>query len=113
MPLSTTLRYDGDVVEYTPSSAVTAGTVVVQGTLVGVALQDIAANALGALSVEGVFDFPKTAAGSGQAIAVGVAVYWDDTNDVATTTSSGNTLIGKVVLAALTTDTTVRVRISQ
>ena len=43
---------EGKNVDYTPGSAVTAGDVVVQGDLVGVAKLDIAANRQGALAVE-------------------------------------------------------------
>lgn len=104
--------HDDDSIDYTPGSAVTAGDVIVQGDLVGVAKRDIAANALGALAVEGVFDFPK-ASGSSTAIAAGVTVYWNAGAGQATTTSSGNKLLGKTVKAAADADTTVRVRLTQ
>ena len=67
---------------------------------------------LGALAVEGVFDFPK-ATGGGTAIGAGVNVYWNAGTGVATTTSAGNKLIGKTVRAAADADATVRVRLSQ
>ena len=104
----------GDSIDYTPSSAVSAGGVVVQGDLVGVAKLDIAANKLGALAVTGVFDFPKTA-GVGKAIAAGAKVYWDVADQVAKTDdeTGANKLIGKTVRAAGDNDTTVRVRLSQ
>ena len=104
----------GDSIDYTPGSAVSAGAVVVQGDLVGVAKLDIAANKLGALAVAGVFDFPK-AAGQGKAIAVGAKVYWDVADQVAKTDdeTGANKLIGKTVRAAGDNDTTVRVRLSQ
>ena len=104
----------GDSIDYTPGSAVTAGDVVVQEELVGVAKLDIAANKLGALAVVGVFDFPKTA-GVGEAIAAGSKVYWDVADAVAKTDdeTGANKLIGKTVKAAGDDDTTVRVRLSQ
>jgi predicted RecA/RadA family phage recombinase len=101
----------GEMVEYTPGTAVSAGDVIVQGGLVGVALQAIPANTVGSLAVAGVFDFVK-ATGSGTAITAGASVYWDASNQVATTTSSGNTLIGKAVKAASISDDRVRVRMS-
>lgn len=106
--------HEGKSIDYTPSSAVTAGDVVVQGDLVGVAKLDIAANALGALAVTGVFDFPK-AAGTDKGIAVGTTVYWKADPGVAQadSESSTNKLIGKVVKTAADADTTVRVRLSQ
>ena len=58
----------GNSIDYTPDAAVSAGDVVIQGDLVGVAKLDIAAGALGALAVWGVFDFPK-ATSEGRAIA--------------------------------------------
>jgi predicted RecA/RadA family phage recombinase len=111
MPLVTFVQ-EGAFIDHTPASNLAAGAVVVQGDLVGVAKTPIAANTLGALAVEGVFDFPK-ASGASTAIAIGVSVYWNAGTQVATTTSSGNKLIGKTVRAAVDADTTVRVRMSQ
>ena len=109
-----TFRHDGAAIDYTPGSAVSAGDVVVQGELVGVAKLDIAANALGALAVEGVFDFPK-ATGVGTAIAAGANVYWDvgDTEAKEDSETGANKLIGKTVIAAVDNDTTVRARLNQ
>jgi len=111
-----TARYvqTGDAIDYTPSSDVSAGDVVVQGELVGVAKLDIAADALGALAVTGVFDFPK-ATGEGEAIDAGAEVYWDVADGVAKEDdeTGANKLIGKTVAAAGDDDATVRVRMSQ
>jgi hypothetical protein len=98
--------HEGQSVDYTPAAAVNAGVVVVQNGLAGVTQRDIAANALGALRIEGVFDFDKQ---SSLAIAAGSPVYWDAANSVATTTVPGNTLIGRAVVAAGASDTSVRV----
>jgi len=103
---------EGYSIAHTPSSAVSAGEVVVQNDLVGVAKLAIAANVLGSLTVRGVFDFPK-ATGGGSAIAAGKKVYWDDTNDVITETSTDNTYAGKTIAAAGDDDATVRVRLEQ
>ena len=100
---------DGEDIDYTPIADVAAGAVVVQGDLVGVAKRPIAANTLGALSTEGVFDFPKATTG-GSGLSVGTTVYWDATNSVATATSTGNKQLGKVVKTAADADATVRVR---
>jgi len=107
MPQATFVS-DGHAIDYTPGSAVAAGDVVVQTDLVGVATRPIAANDLGSLAICGVFDFAKSA---GVAYAVGVILYWDNTNKVVTTTASGNKQIGKAVRAAVSADTTVRVRL--
>ena len=103
-----TLVHTGCTVDYTPSSAVVAGDVIVQGTLVGVAHAAIAANTLGALTIEGVFDFPK-AVTSGSALTAGALVYWDSGAEVITATSGGNTYVGKMELAATAIATTGRV----
>ena len=102
----------GEMIDYTPSSDVAAGTVVVQGNLVGIALQPIAANTKGALAVQGVFDVAKASA---TVFSAGANVYWDDTNNVAVTTDGGgaNKLLGKAVAAAESGAVLVRVRLSQ
>ena len=102
----------GDNIDYTPGVDVPAGAVVVQGELVGVTKRPIAANTLGSLAVEGVFDFPK-ATTAGSAIGMGVNAYWNATAQQATTTASANKLIGKTVKAAADADVTVRVRLTQ
>ena len=105
-------RHEGNSIDYTPAADVAAGNVVVIGELVGVAKLDIKANVLGALAVTGVFDFAK-ATGVGTAITAGANCYWDDTNNVATTTAAGNKLIGKCVKDAVDADATVRVLMLQ
>ncbi|AQT67939.1 hypothetical protein STSP2_01091 [Anaerohalosphaera lusitana] len=103
----------GDAIDYTPDVDVTAGDVVVQGDLVGIAKLDIAAGELGALAVVGVFDVPK-ATGVGEAIAAGAKLYWDEVDSQATTSdgSGANKYMGKCILAAGDDDTAVRLRLS-
>jgi predicted RecA/RadA family phage recombinase len=105
-----TFVQDGKSIDHTPVAALAAGDVVVQGDLVGVAFRPLAAGELGALCVEGVFDFAKN---TGAGITVGTILYWDDTANVVTTTATGNKQIGKVVRTAALLDTTVRVRLNQ
>lgn len=110
---------DGEEVDYTPVADTPAETVVAQGDLIGVTKKPIEGGALGAIAVEGVFDFPKaTTAGSG--IAAGKTVYWDPVNSVVTialndgaTPPVAYTMVGKVVAAAADADATVRVRLHQ
>ena len=104
--------HKGDAIDYTPGEAVSAGQVVASNDLLGVAKLDIAAGALGALAVTGVFDFPK-GTGSASAIAAGKKVYWDEDEEIATETAEGNTALGKTIKAAAVDDETVRVRMSQ
>ena len=101
-------------IDYTPVSAVTAGDVIVLGgRLVGVAKVDIAANKLGALAIEGLFDGAKDSS----TFAAGDAVYWDaDGNPVGgtagsgafTTTPDGNQFAGVCAAGAATGVANVR-----
>lgn len=111
MPTATYVQ-DGSKIDYTPGADVAAGAVVVQGDLIGIASRPIAANAQGSLSVDGVFDLPKSTAG-GSAIAAGTAVFWNTGAQQATATSAGNKALGKTIRAAADADATVRVRLSQ
>jgi predicted RecA/RadA family phage recombinase len=96
------------LIDYTPSAAVAAGDVVVLNDLVTVAPRAIAANALGAVAIEGVFSMPKATGAIGQ----GALVYWDATAGNVTTTSSGNKRAGKAAAAAASADTSVQVLIN-
>lgn len=79
------------------------------GTLFGVAELAAVSGATAIIATRGVFTLPKTSA---QAWTVGAAIYWDDTNKVCTTTSSGNTLIGKAIEAAANPSGTGVVRLN-
>ena len=109
MPQATFI-HEGHYIDHTPAGALASGDVVVQGDLVGVTVRPLAAGELGSLAVDGIFDFNKNI---GVAFTVGTILYWDDTTNVVTTTSAGNKLIGKVVRAAVSADTVVRIRLSQ
>lgn len=99
---------EGESLDYTPGSAVAAGDVVVLGSVgVGVADGAIAANALGAVVVDGLIEFPKATG----AINAYAKVYWNATNKNVTTTSTDNTLAGYAVAAAASGDATVRVKL--
>lgn len=65
---------DGDVLDYTPGSAVIAGQVILMGTVPCIATSAIAANKKGAVACEGIFRVPKTS----DAFTLGDAVYWDE-----------------------------------
>lgn len=107
-------RHHGAAIDHTPAADVAAGEVIVQGELVGVARLDIKANAIGALAVEGVFDFPK-AVGVGTALTTGTDVFWDAATLEATSNAAAgaNKKIGRVVKDATDNDTLVRIRLSQ
>lgn len=82
--------------DYTPSGAdIEAGAVVVVGVTPRVAHRKIEDGQFGSLAVRGgVYTFAKTA---GSALTDGAKVYWDDTNNVATTTATSNQVLGWVV----------------
>lgn len=92
-------------IPYTPVSAVTAGDVVAQGSLVGYATEDIAAGELGSLVIMGIAEGPKA---SGSAIAAGSDVYWDDEDEVITETQT-DIYLGKTTLLAASAAVLVRV----
>lgn len=107
--MGATYRQDGCAIDYTPSTAKTAGDVVVQNGLLGVVKTDIAANVPGSLTVEGVFRFTKATG----AVAIGQIVYYDAANDRVSTDSAVGVPAGKAVTAALSADTTVDVAINE
>lgn len=112
--MQATYIQEGREIDYTPSSAVEAGQVVVQANLVGIAKTDIAADTLGTLSVSGIFDVDQNA----EIIPAGAPVYWDaNGNSVggtagegcATATSTGNTFMGFAQALTAAADEKVRV----
>jgi predicted RecA/RadA family phage recombinase len=98
----------GEMIDYTPSGAVTGGDVVVIGEIVAVAKHDIPAGELGAVGIKGVFRFPK-GTGSASALAAGTKVFWDAVNAVVTATAGANKCAGYTVKAASADDDTVDV----
>lgn len=99
----------GESIDYTPTSAVPAGSIVIQGGLVGVTKLDIPANTLGALAVSGLFDVKKHTV----AIDAGAKVYWNTTSSYATNVASGNTLIGLAAEAVASGAATVKVLLNK
>jgi predicted RecA/RadA family phage recombinase len=103
------------LIDYTPSAAVAAGDVVMLEDLFAVAPRPIAANALGAVSVDGVWSVAKATG----AVSQGAIVYWNHTDSVITTSSSsgGQNAVtykraGKAAKAAASGDATVQVLIN-
>lgn len=111
---------DGEMIDHTPGSTVAVGAMVAIGTgLVGVASQAIAANALGALQVEGVADVDK-ATGAGTNFAVGTKLYLNtSTGKVTSSANDGGSPavayppVGIVLVQPATTDALVRVKLSR
>jgi len=100
----------GDVVPVTaPAGGVVSGSGVIIGSLFGIADHSAAEGAPVEIATRGVFDLPKTSA---QAWTLGTKVYWDAASGVATTTASGNSLIGVALAAAANPSAIGRVRLN-
>ena len=81
----------GETLDYTATEAVTNGQVVSLGNRIGVAGNDIAESATGALHVTGVYVMDKKAS---EKITMGTPVYYDTTADEITATEKGNVPAG-------------------
>jgi predicted RecA/RadA family phage recombinase len=99
---------DGKYFDHTPSSAVAVGDVVVIGAMVAVAPRPIAAGALGALAVDGVFEMPCATGATG---AQGSEINWYATSGVAH--ASTGVAAGKLAKARVVGDTSVHVLINR
>jgi len=99
--------HDGKSIDFLSESDVPAGSVIVQGSLVGVTKLDVKAGRLGALAVVGVFDIEKGTV----AIPLGSKVYWDATAKQAVLTATGNAPLGIAVQEADAADAIVRIRL--
>jgi predicted RecA/RadA family phage recombinase len=105
----TTYKQCGDLVDYTPGSAVSAGDIVVQVNLVGQVVAALAAGEKGALRVEGVITAPKLTT---DVVAIGDVLYWDAGNSRATKIASTHKIIGKAVSVADNGVTSVDIKLT-
>lgn len=96
-----------DTIDYTPGSDTAAGTVVVQGTQVGITKVPIKANALGTLHVRGVFDIDCA---TGTTFSAGALLYWNAGTAKITTTNT-DVLIGRAFVAKTSGQLKARVRV--
>lgn len=106
---------DGNTIRVTATAAISAGDVVASGSIVGVAVTDIAQGASGAIDLKGVFVIPIA---SGTARTQGTPVYLASSktighaaSDFTFTSGTGTTLVGYVARAAASTDAEVEVLI--
>lgn len=97
---------DGKTLDITAPYAVLSGGMVKVGTIIGVAITDIASGSIGTVERSGVYEVVKT---TGEAWAVGDKIYWDNTAKSCTTTASGNTLCGAATEIAASGATVGRV----
>ncbi|MCK5017058.1 MAG: DUF2190 family protein [Candidatus Peribacteraceae bacterium] len=109
-------RRAGKQIHHTPGSDVSAGAVVVVGSMPAVAERDITSGDLGSLTVEGIFEVLKDTS----TFTAGDAVYWDEdgtpvggsTTGAATTNAALGNLMGFAESAAATGVTTVFVKMT-
>ncbi len=101
----------GDILDWTngDTSTVAAGTVVVAGTFVGVAQNDIPAGELGAIAITDVWEIPVN---TGVTFTQGAPVYWNKGAGYAVAEGgSGTFYAGRAAYAAGEGSTTVKVRL--
>ncbi|HOB43662.1 MAG TPA: DUF2190 family protein [Bacillota bacterium] len=96
---------EGKVLRYTTTPAVARGDVVVIGSLVGVALEDIPAGGTGAVAISGIFEVPKEAV----AVTQGAKLYRLTADGKFTTSTSNSVFAGYAAEAAASGDATVKV----
>ena len=72
--MATNYSQPGEVIQHTAAADITSGSVVVIGTLLGVALSDIANGETGSVALKGVFTLP---AASAAVISKGETLTWD------------------------------------
>lgn len=97
---------EGGTIDHTPVTVILVGDVVVVGNnLIGIAERPIAANELGALATEGVFNFVKDTSD----VSEGDSLYWDANGNpvggtagsgAATLTATGNKYLGPALADA-------------
>ena len=104
MALEATFIQDGLSIDHTPAADIAAGEVVVLGKTCFMAKLSITASTLGALAATGVYDVLKTDA---LEFDPGEAVYWNDTTNLATKTTT-DIYMGVAVKTAAAADATVR-----
>lgn len=100
----------GEILDFTATGAITSGSAVVIGAMVGVAMGTAATGEVVAVRFKGVFDLPKT---TGQAHAIGAKLYWDAATSSLTTTVSTNTFAGYAWRAAISAATVTRIVLAQ
>lgn len=102
---------DGCTMDYTPDAALDAGDIVrLPDGRVGVATDDMTADVLGAVQVEGVFAIKKTAS---VVMLPGQIAWWDISAGSATHEINGDFVLGIVTADAAGTDTTVSVNLNE
>ncbi|MEO1720960.1 MAG: DUF2190 family protein [Pseudomonadota bacterium] len=107
--MATNYIQKGDNLTVTAPEDVTSGRGLLVSALFGIAMTDALSGAEVVVGTCGVYEHAKTSA---QAWTQGVALYWDNTNKVVTSTASGNTKIGVAAAAAANPSATGLVRLN-
>ena len=92
------------------SAALPSGSVIVNGALVGVLVRETEAGKLGAVQLEGIFEFPI---GTATTASLGAKAYWDATNELVVATAAGNTFMGYFAAASASGETTCKIILAQ
>ena len=100
----------GKMIDYVNSTGekINFGDVIVVGSIVAVAAEDIAAGATGSVATEDVYEVEKDAS----TFAAGAVVYLDADAGKATSTSASNTRMGIAIAAAASAAGSVRVKLN-
>jgi predicted RecA/RadA family phage recombinase len=106
--MATNYVNEGDVIPIPAPYAVTSGSVVISGKIIGIAATDMASGQVLQLQVEGHFDVPKTAT---HTYNVGDVVKVDPATRLASTAAGGTATFGYCTRAALAADTVVRTKL--
>lgn len=107
--MTTKYVMSGDVIDYPAGSAVSSGQILLIGSRIGVAMTAIAAGAIGAVRMEGVFTVAKLTT---DVVAQGDLLYWDAGNTRLTITASTHKVAGYAFKAAGNGVTTVEISIN-
>lgn len=108
--MTATFIHRGDAIDHIPDKDTLAGSVVVQGDLVAIAIHPIPAGHLGVIQIAGVFDLPCDIFG---VVSAGTKAYWSRNQGRVSFSASDGPYIGKTVREYMQGDDAIRVRLSQ
>lgn len=103
-------QQEGKILNYTNPTGdfIEAGTLIIYGSICGIAATDMASGQLGTIATTGVWRMSKDAT----KLTGGAKVYYDESNDVVTATEASNVFVGISIEEAETTAASVCVRLN-
>ena len=107
--MATNYYQDGDIIDFIATADVKSGELVIKGKIIAVSITDIKSGEVGAVKRTGVWSLPKEA---DKVFTQGEEAYYDATNKVITTTTSGTTKVGIAAYPSTSSDTEVNVLIN-